>query len=285
MFFLGLSILANLLLVVLFKVSSRYHVALLPAVTANYFAASLLGLFFAGNTAPFMEIAGSPWLLHSIFMGFLFISLFYLIGISTRTAGVGITSAANKMSLVIPVLFAGWFFGESMNFSKWFGVGLALAGVFLITLKPEPNSNTNLGKWTKWFPVMIFFGSGMLDSFINYCNKTVLANLPPELFISTAFFTAFLAGIILMFVSRIKAGGIRSVLFGCLLGTVNFFSMKFLIHCLSSGFLPSGEIFLFNNTGVVLLSFLTGVIFFKEKYTLTSLTGVFFCLLALWLIR
>ncbi|MCD6366148.1 MAG: hypothetical protein J7L46_01265, partial [Bacteroidales bacterium] len=72
--------------------------------------------------------------------------------------------------------------------------------------------------------------------------------------------------------------------FGILLGLVNFGTIYFLIATLNSGIFPSAVIFGVNNTGIVLLSFLFGLLFFKEKLLKINMVGIILSIAAIFML-
>jgi len=133
---LVLCIVSTTLLFVIFKFFSRFKVENLQAITVNYAVASALGMLLSAEGLDLTSVVRAPWLLGALGMGMCFIVTFSLIALSSQRVGVGITSVANKMSLVIPVIAGVVLMGESLGGWKLAGAVLAVVAVVL-TIWPQ----------------------------------------------------------------------------------------------------------------------------------------------------
>jgi hypothetical protein len=117
MIFLLLSIVFSTLTVSFFKLFERKGVHTFHAIVVNYLTCGIIGSFFVKN--PFYTSAfwTSPWLIYTLILGFLFISIFYLIALTAQKISVSASMVAAKLSVVIPVLII-----VNLNTSKfqWF---------------------------------------------------------------------------------------------------------------------------------------------------------------------
>ena len=106
MVFLWLSIICSTLIYFLFKIRDKFKVNLSGAIIVNYLMATFLGLFLNSNKIHVTTIISTKWFPFSVLIGFLFVLMFFLIGISSEKTGITLTSIATRMSMVLPMLFS-----------------------------------------------------------------------------------------------------------------------------------------------------------------------------------
>ena len=130
---------------------------------------------------------------------------------------------------------------------------------------------------------------GMVDSLVKYAQYQYISNREVAFFTSVLFLISFLTGIIMIVFKRGGPGSLinlRVLLWGIMLGLVNFGSIFFLIRALNhknvhgSGF-ESSAVFAINNTGIVMLSVLTGLFLFREKLNRVNRIGIVLSLIAI----
>src|SRR5437868_4724219 len=100
MFYLIATIILNVVISALFKVIPKYKIDMLQAIVANYCVCVITGCFFIGHIPFSAAVIHETWFPWSLLMGAGFISLFNLLGYSTRVDGITTTIIANKLSLV-----------------------------------------------------------------------------------------------------------------------------------------------------------------------------------------
>lgn len=194
--------------------------------------------------------------------------------VSAQKVGVAISSVANKMSLVIPVIAGVVLYNESLFGLKLVGVLMALVAVALVTY---PKKGLNIEKKYVLLPIIIFFGSGFLDTFFKYVETNLIRTEEIEIFSATLFLVAALVGTSVLMFNRLSKGEtleIKSIIGGFALGIPNYFSIHFLLMALNIPNLESTLIFPINNTGIVLLSTLLAIILFSEKLAKLNWTGI-----------
>jgi drug/metabolite transporter (DMT)-like permease len=288
MVFLLLSILSSTSIFIVFKLIGRYKVNTFSAIIVNYIIACSAG-FFLSHSNPFTnEIFKSDWLPLSIFLGFLFITMFRLIGQSVHKVGVSTTSVATKMSVIIPILFTVAIeTNDTLTFLKICGIALALIAVFLASYKPDKG---HIQISTTLLPLMIFVGIGVLDSLVKYAQFRYVSNDLNPLFSGITFGIAGLTGILLLPFNQNAAKEFKRVktwIFGIILGLSNFGSMYFFIRALnhintSTGRQTQGSvIFGINNIGIVALGVFFGYLLFKERPTKLNWSGIALSLIAI----
>ena len=285
MIWLVLCILANTLLYIILKLFAKFRIDNLQAIVVNYLVAGTLGYTLAGANNihfSFYSILDADWIPFAVFLGLLFISIFYLMALSAQLAGISATSVANKMSVVIPVLFGLFFMNESTGIIKITGIFLALVAVYLTSKKQD-----NKSKGSLLFPVIIFFGSGVLDTLLGYVNAKFIDSGSALLFTATIFSVAAILGlssVTTLLLTRKKQLKFRNIIAGICLGIPNFGSIYFLFKGLDATGMQNSEFFPILNMGVVALSAVSGFFIFRERLSLINLGGILIAIAAIGLI-
>lgn len=279
MVFLILNILANTLIFVIFKLFYKYQVENDKAIVINYFVAHLLGMLLAGTPTP-EKIIHAPWLWIAFVEGILFISLFNLMALTAQQLGLSVASVSNKMSLILPTIMAMLLYNEAAHFTKIAGIILAAIAVILINLKEQ--HNTIQRKQLLW-PLILFVGSGFIDIFITVASKEYI-QYDSTAFTSIIFLIAGLIGLIRLIVSKDYELKLKTVFAGLILGIVNFFSIYLLVLTLEKSGMESSRVIPINNMGIVALSALVALFFFKERLNKFNWLGILVSLLAIYLI-
>jgi drug/metabolite transporter (DMT)-like permease len=279
-----LCIVSTTLLFVILKFFNRYRIENLQAITVNYVVAGTLGLLLSGQELPTTAAFGEAWFWGALGMGGFFIIMFSLLALSSQRVGVGITSVANKMSLVIPVVAGVLFFGETLHGMKLVGVVLALVSV---TLAIWPQKEAQFDPKYLYLPVLIFFGSGSLDTFLNYMREYRMQQEHFAHFSSMLFFVAATFGMMAILYRKIRHRTEferKSVIAGIALGIPNYFSIYLLLKALDLPGLESTQVFPIVNVGIVLFSTFLAFVIFKERPSRINLSGVALAALSIYLI-
>ncbi|MBC7553230.1 MAG: DMT family transporter [Taibaiella sp.] len=284
MFYLIATILLNVVISAIFKVFPRFKIDALQAIVVNYCVCVVTGSLFIGRLPFRASAVGEPWFLWALLMGASFISIFNLIAYCTRTDGITTTTIANKLSLVIPVVFSVFLFHEPFGWGKAAGVLLAFPAVYLTTRVKEDN-----GKMQRlFFPVLLFVGSGLLDTVVNYVQHNLLAG--DELQATFTIYCFAVAGVIgILFLSIMVMMGkvqlhARNIIAGICVGIPNYFSIYFLIRALNSNLLTSSAAIPVINIGVLVASTVTALIVFREKVNAQRIIGLVLSIVAILLI-
>ncbi len=272
-------------MVLFFKYFDKYKVNVFQALVFNYLTAASIGFFICA--APVSTYLHQQWIPTSLVLGILLISIFYAISQTTIRIGVSAATVANKMSLIIPVSAAFYFYNDKVTISKVIGILLALLAVYLTSKKEKNTDNSVPDKKLLLLPLLVFVGSGVIDVIVNYVQATYLQGSNSELFLAFSFGVAFIIGaaiIVGQLITQNKKIELKSSIAGVCLGIPNFFSINFIIKALDSAVFESTVLFPVNNMGVVLVSAIAAYWLFKEKLSIVNIVGILFALLAIALI-
>jgi drug/metabolite transporter (DMT)-like permease len=280
MYFLTGSIILSSYLTLAFKVCERYRINLFQAIVFNYLTCVITGSIVNGAFPFTAANLQSNWMGWALAMGFLFIILFNIIGFTAQKIGVAVASVANKLSLVIPFLFSIYLYNEKATWLKIAGIVVALAAVIL-TCYPAKKSGEEQTKKTGnlllILPIVLFFGSGILDTLIKYAEQTYLNEGNKNAYLITCFATAFVTGFIILLIQLLlKKTTLQSkaIIAGILIGIPNYFSIWCLVRVLGNYSGNSSAIIPINNMGIVLFSSVMAWLLFKEKLSAINWLGI-----------
>ncbi len=274
MIFLVLSILSSTSLILIFKLFEKWNVSISQAIVFNYFTAALMGFLLDGMSIPVSEIPGKPWFFSIFIFGIGFVAFFNILGISTQKVGITIATVAFKMCMIIPVIAAVFLYNDSVTFLKVAGIILACVAIIMASIKKEKHEVE-----TKYLflPVLLFFGSGFLDTYFKYVEKNYIQESEANLFCSLAFLVAGSAGLLYLlftiFTGKAKFET-KSIWWGILLGIPNYASLYFLFKALRMEGFESSVVFPLNNMGIVAASALSAFFIFREKLSPLNWTGI-----------
>ena len=278
-----LAIVFSSLLYIIFKLYSKYEVNTFQAIVFNYIFAFLVGISVSDEKLEIQDLPNKPWLIGSIILGALFILVFNILGKTSQENGVSVASVSSKMSMIIPILFGIFFFKETITFEKITGIIIALIAVYFTSKKETGKIEVK----NFIFPILLFFGAGIVDTSMNYLQHTYLKDSEIALFSATTFLVAFIFGILIFIIKSIKDNfklNIKNIVGGLFLGIPNYYSMYFLIKALQSKNLESAAVFTLINIGIILLSTFFGILLFKEKLLKQNYFGIALAIIAVILV-
>ncbi|WP_034057840.1 membrane protein [Lacinutrix jangbogonensis] len=284
MIYLLLSVLASTLIFVIFTLLGKYKINTLQAIVVNYFTAFATGVLSSKESLSVTEVINKDWFYGALFLGFLFIAIFNVMALTAQRNGLSVASVASKMSVVIPIIFGLYAYNESLSFIKTIGILLALFAVYLTSVKAN---SAKMNFKNLWLPVLLFFGSGIIDTSIKFIETTYVSENGIPLFSATIFSIAGTIGIVILSAKAIKGTlklDYRSLLGGVILGIVNYYSIYMLLKALQVERFESSSIFTINNVAIVMLSTLIGLAFFKEKLSIKNWFGIATAILSIVLV-
>ncbi len=281
MIYLLLTILLSTIIIIIFKIMGIYKINTLQAITFNYLFAAVTGYFMMGANESFSTILQKPWFYLSFATGAMFIITFFLFAQSTRKAGVSITAVSSKMSVILPVLAGFIWFNDTLSLAKLSGIILGLSSFYFIFYTGE---QFRVSYKYVLLPLLLLIGNGMNDTLVKYIQHQFLNN-DEAVFIEVVFIISlFFGGIYLLYrvLTKKESLHLKSILFGLFLGAINFFGAWFFLK--SMMLYQASFLFPVVNVSVVLLSSLTGLLFFNEKLKKINIAGIFMAAMAILLI-
>lgn len=284
MIYILLSILFSTSLFVIFKYFEVFKVNNLQAIVVNYIVAFVLGIHSADAYLSLTTISQKPWLIGAVFLGLLFVSIFAVMALTAQRNGVSVVSIAGKMSVVIPILFGIVLYNESVTILKIIGIIIALIAVYMSSVKDDKTISKSAGIV---FPLLLFFGSGIIDTTLKYVEKNFVTVNEVDFFSGSLFGFAAFFGILMLVYKKIfrkEKFELKSLIAGVVLGIPNYYSIVFLIKSLQYQGFESSTLFTINNVGIVVVSTLLGYIIFREKFTVKNKLGIALAIIGILLV-
>lgn len=264
---------------------SKYNVDTLQAIIINYIVASISGIIAYSEPVNLTTISEEGWFFGAMILGVIFISVFNLMAITTQKNGLSVAAVATKMSLVIPILFGIFMYKESTEVLKIIGIIVALIAVYLTSMKST--GGVSINKNNLIFPILVFIGSGIIDTSLKYFETNHVAQNDVPIFSASIFGFAAIVGIITLVYKSITSNlrlSIKNVIAGIGLGVPNYFSIYFLIKALRHDNIDSSTIFTVNNVAVLIVSTIAGILFFREKLSLKNWIGIVLATVSIYLV-
>ena len=273
MIYLLLSILSSSSIFIIFKLYDKFNVNRLQAIIYNYGVACFCGLLAYNQPVQISKLPQYDWFYFSLGLGFVFISIFNVMAITAQRNGLSVVAVASKMSVVIPIIFGFILYNESIGWIKILGIFLALISIYLVTSNPDKVIKGG----SFLFPLIVFIGSGFIDTSLKYLETTYVNESEVSLFSASIFASAFIIGItilIFQFINKTFKFELKNLIGGVSLGIINYYSIYFLIKAISYKNLESSTVFTINNVSILLISAILGVLLFKEKLNSKNKLGI-----------
>lgn len=290
MIYLLLSVLCSVGIFVSFKIGRQLNISVLALITINYYVALVFGsaqLLSAQNTFPQSLISSSAIIL-TISVGVLFVIMFYIASRSVEQAGISISSAASKLSVVFPFFFS-LFIDPSDKFSsvKIAAIIIILISIILISYKKRAIASKLSASF---YPIVLFLGMGFVDSLVKYSQHVFIFSDMEGYFSTGVFFFSAIAATVWFLGrgNRFRQINTNTILLGVGLGMSNFGSLFFFIKALNSGgysnLFGSSSIFALNNVSIIVVTSIVGLLLFRERLALINLGGILLSLVGIILL-
>ncbi len=271
---LMLCVLCSVTVSVLLKIAKRQSVMLEQAIAVNYIMAIILSFFLLKPQFPtdLSTLSASTW---GVFLalGVLLPSIFIVMGRAVEYAGIVKSDAAQRLSLILPIIAAVTIFGEEISQHRLVGVVLAFIALFCLLARSDIRQGKG-GLLAVLSLIGVWFGYGVIDILFKQLSKSGSA-FPVSLVI------AFAMGCLLMFLYITIKGQrwtLKSVIGGLILGVFNFFNILFYIKSHQAFSSNPTLVFAAVNIGVISLGTITGALVFKEKLRPINLIGLGFAI-------
>lgn len=285
MILLLLCIIVNAFIGVIFKYFERFEVDVFPAIVANYFVCALTGSIFLGEIPFDSSTLSQSWFPYALLLSGTFIGTFVLMALTVQGFGIVVATIFQKMSLLAPAIIGIIAYQEPVGWLKVVGILIAIVSIFAITKTDQNEAEKN--QYSKWiFPVVVFFGSCIIDTLLYYINVNNIVDSGDIRFVITLFFLAGIIGLFFL-IFKIIRGQARinqkSIIAGISLGVPNFFSIYLLVLVLSKG-MDGSVVFPINNVGILAFSAIFGLILFNEKLGKVKSAGLLMAIAAIMMI-
>jgi drug/metabolite transporter (DMT)-like permease len=279
-------------LFVLFRVFARFRINSFHAIVCNYFVCIIIAALSNDTKALQQFDYTQGWIILSLLTGVMFPLSFYLMALAIEKVNISVAGVANKMSMVIPVTFNFIFLqigSRDMKALNIIGICLALPAIFLASFKPSEDILMDRKTQNPFIiPLLVFLTAGIIDSLINYISYYYLISRTERLLFPIFTFTAAaLTGLlIVIFRVLIKNESVsrRSVIGGIVLGIPNFLSIFFMLKTLDDFNNDGAVVFPFLNIAVIIVTSLSGRVFFKEKLSRLNIAGIALALISIGLV-
>lgn len=287
MFFLLLTILANVGIFLAFRAFGHFKVNTMPAIVVNYGVCVVTGSLYVGPTYVANHITpDSPWFFMAALLGFIFMGTFFLMAKTTQLRGVAVATVASKMSLAIPVIFSLFVFQlatSNLDFWNYLGIGLAFVAILMVSRPKDRTSQPELSIKNLGLPLMIFLMGGVIDTSLNYANHHWITPEIEPLFPITIFAFAFISGLIFSLIKKVPFRT-KDILAGIILGIPNYFSIYLQLKALTAFDNNGALLYPSLNIGIIIGSTLAAVLIFREKLSRINQLGVVIAVVVIFLL-
>jgi drug/metabolite transporter (DMT)-like permease len=264
--YIALSVVCSVVVSVLLKLAPRHGVDVRQAIAGNYLVAMLLTAALLDPRPSLLELpaAHPAWRVLAA-LGVLLPAMFVVLAYSVRRVGVVVTDAAQRLSLLLPLLAAFTVFGEVFSWHKGAGMAIGIVAIACIVLRRRgDDARSAAGGW--WWPLVVFAGMGAID--ILFKRVAQLTGVPFADVLLATFVLAFVLAILA--VIALYAGGRmqwrwRNVGGAVLLGVFNFGNILFYVQAHRHLAHDPALVFSAMNIGVIVLATLVGVGWLGER--------------------
>jgi len=259
--------LAHLLKTIEHKRLSRIRV-----LTINYLVAAITAIIHslvASHPFQFNLIPPELWVT-AVWLGAMFIITFFIFSKSIDANGMGISVAAMRISLVLPVTAGILFFNERSGLLKLSGILLIIFSLLLLIPfrkngKTQFNTNSVL-------LLLIFVITGTNDILLKYFEHHFNMLISETWFSAILFSVAFLCGMgYIIFKNQLRFTR-HETGYGVLIGVINLYSTVFLLYALR--YLEASVVFPVINVSVVTGGTLLGIYMWKDHLTTNQWLGL-----------
>ena len=270
----------------LFKITEKKGLHTIHVLTVNYGESTVVSFLlsaFNGTLATSLEYFSTGMALLAVGLGFIFIVNFFTYSKSVHRNGVGISVAAMKISLLLPVLLSALWYSERLTAVQWSGVTLVFLTLFLLLPRESSDNNLNMPA-VKWglLPLLLFFLTGFGDSALKIFEEESSQHLQSSFFMGIVFLTSFLAGLACSIAGDRKPVQKIEMGMGLMIGIPNLLTPLFLIGALErmNGAVVYSSVSILTVIGGTVL----GIMVWSDRLTTKQGLGLFLSLIAILLL-
>lgn len=269
MMYLTIAVLCSVAVSVLLKILRQRDIDIRQTIVAGYPVAFLLTWFLLKPDVSGMSDLGGAWAI-IIALGVLLPAVFIILGRAIEAVGMVATDAAQRLSLIIPIVAAFLLFGEVLTGIRVFGLLLGFLALGALIYRPQQGEISKQAKHTPLWLFGVWAGYGVIDILFKQVAKQGAA-FPLTLFVS--FGLAGLLLLIYLLIMRVRWQG-TALAAGILLGALNMGNIYAYIRAHQVLSESPSIVFTGMNVGVIAVATLIGVGVFKESLNRINILGL-----------
>ncbi|SJM36709.1 EamA-like transporter family protein [Psychrobacter pasteurii] len=284
MSYLVIAVLCSVAVSVLLKVLRQHQIDIRQTIMAGYPVAFFLTWTLLKPDLSATADLNAAWGI-ILLLGILLPLVFVILGRAIESVGIIASDAAQRLSLIIPIVAAFALFGEVLTLQRTWGIFLGfLALVALVYRTPEKANATNsiysrvnmsqriglakvpVGLWL----LGVWVGYGVIDILFKQVAKQGAA-FPLTLFMSFGLAGVLMCLYLLILKTRWDN---KALLSGIVLGMLNMGNIYAYIKAHQSLADSPSVVFTGMNVGVIAVATLVGVFAFKESLSKLNILGI-----------
>ena len=269
MMYLTIAVLCSVAVSVLLKILRQRDIDIRQTIVAGFPVAFLLTWFLLKPDVSGMSDLGGAWTI-IIALGVLLPAVFIILGRAIEAVGIVATDAAQRLSLIIPIVAAFLLFGEVLTGIRVFGLLLGFLALGALIYRPQRGEISKQAKHTPLWLFGVWAGYGVIDILFKQVAKQGAA-FPLTLFVS--FGLAGLLLLIYLLIMRVRWQG-NALAAGILLGVLNMGNIYAYIRAHQVLSESPSIVFTGMNVGVIAVATLIGVGVFKESLNRINILGL-----------
>ena len=269
MMYLIIAVLCSVAVSVLLKILRQKNIDIRQTIVAGYPMAFLLTWVLLKPDVSSIGALGEAWGI-IIALGVLLPAVFIILGRAIESVGMVATDAAQRLSLIIPIVAAFLLFGEVLTGTRVLGLALGFLALAALVYRPQHRLINTQAKQTPLWLFGVWLGYGVIDILFKQVAKQGAA------FPLTLFVTFGLAGLLLLvylLVTRVRWQG-NALSAGLLLGALNMGNIYAYVRAHQVLSESPSIIFTGMNVGVIAVATLIGVGVFKEQLNRINIVGL-----------
>ncbi|MBE0445726.1 EamA/RhaT family transporter [Psychrobacter sp. FME5] len=269
MMYLTIAVLCSVAVSVLLKILRQKNIDIRQTIVAGYPIAFLLTWVLLKPDVSSIGTLGNAWAI-IIALGILLPAVFIILGRAIEAVGMVATDAAQRLSLIIPILAAFLLFGEVLTGTRIFGLALGFLALGALVYRPQQADISKQAKRTPLWLFGVWAGYGIIDILFKQVAKQGTA------FPLTLFVTFGLAGLLLLvylLITRVRWQG-NALVAGLLLGALNMGNIYAYVRAHQVLSESPSIVFTGMNVGVIAVATLIGVGVFKEQLNRINILGL-----------
>ena len=277
--YLIIAVLCSVAVSVLLKVLRQKNIDIRQTIVAGYPVAFLLTWWLLKPDVSSMGTLGDAWGI-IIALGILLPAVFVILGRAIEAVGMVATDAAQRLSLIIPIVAAFLWFGDVLTGTRIIGLILGFLALGALVYRPQQithiqtssttTATRNLALRTPFWLFGVWAGYGVIDILFKQVAKQGAA-FPLTLFVSFG-----MAGVLLflyLLLTRVRWQS-NALIAGLLLGALNMGNIYAYVRAHQVLSDSPSIVFTGMNVGVITVAAIIGVGVFKERLNRINILGI-----------